>query len=145
MLSRKRLASCISHIKLCAVGTSSGVKYGCQLHRNMQMWAYTVEGREKGREMVVIYFPCVSVSFGRCELQFLHFPSAPFVLAIFSSRFLLFMTVFYFLLLLSIDLLITTGHNDLCQTAPKGRYSTIVKAYKYKPKKAVYTVATQSN
>lgn len=46
MLSRKRLAPCISHIKPCAVGKSSGVKYGCQLHRNMQMWAYTVEGRE---------------------------------------------------------------------------------------------------
>lgn len=49
VLSRKCLAPCISHIKLCAVGASSGVKYGCQLHRNMQMWAYTVEGREGGR------------------------------------------------------------------------------------------------
>lgn len=94
--------------------------------------------------MVVIYFPCVSVSFGRSELQFRHFPSAPFFLAIFSSHFLLLTTV-SFPLLLSIDLLITTGHNNFCQTASKGSWSTIVKAYKYKPKKAVSTVATQSN
>lgn len=46
--------------------------------------------------MVVIYIPCVSVSFGPCEMQSLHFPSAPFFLAIFSSRFLLFMTLFVF-------------------------------------------------
>lgn len=98
VLSRKRLASCISHIKPYAVGTSSGVKYGCQLHRNMQMWTYTVEreGGREGGEMVVIYFPCVSVSFGRCELQSLHFPSVPFFLAIFSSHFLLSNSSFLF-------------------------------------------------
>lgn len=49
VLSRKRLAPCISHIKPSAVGTSSGVKYGCQLHRNMQMWAYTLQGKKGGR------------------------------------------------------------------------------------------------
>lgn len=47
-----------------------------------------------GRETVVIYFPSAWVSFGRCELQFLHFPSAPFFLAIFRSHFLPLMTVF---------------------------------------------------
>lgn len=49
MLSRKRLATCISHIKPCAVGTSAGVKYGCQLHMNMQMWVYTVDESRGGR------------------------------------------------------------------------------------------------
>lgn len=39
----------ITH-KALNVGTSSWVKYGSQLHRNMQMWAYTVEGREGGKE-----------------------------------------------------------------------------------------------
>lgn len=52
--------------------------------------------------MVVIYFPCVSVSFGRCELQFFHFPSARFFLAIFSSHFLA-CIAFFPLLLLSMD------------------------------------------
>lgn len=33
VLSIKSLASCISLIKPCAVGTPSAVKYGCQLNR----------------------------------------------------------------------------------------------------------------
>lgn len=90
VLSRKRLASCISHIKPCAVGTSSGVKYGCQLHRNMQMWAYTVEGREGGRWRWFIsrVFQLVLV-----ERQSLRFPSATLLSSYFLFSFLLYITV----------------------------------------------------
>lgn len=38
--------------------------------------------------MVVIYFPCVSVSVGQSELQCLQFPSGLFSFAIFCSYFL---------------------------------------------------------
>lgn len=38
---------------------------------------------------MVIYLECVSVSFGRCELQSLHFPSVTFFLPILCSHFFL--------------------------------------------------------
>lgn len=47
--------------------------------------------------MVKIYFLCVSVSLAQSELQSLHFPSAPFFIAIF------FLLITNFLLPLSVD------------------------------------------
>lgn len=52
--------------------------------------------------MVVIYFPCASVSVRQCELQSLHFPSEPFFLAISPLIFFFFLQLCYSLLILSV-------------------------------------------
>lgn len=102
VLSRKRLAPCISHIKPCAVGTSSGVKYVRQLHRNMQMWAYTAEGKEGGRwwwfisrvlRLVLVDVNC-SLSIFHLNPSFLQF--SPLI-------FFFFLQLCYSLLILSVD------------------------------------------
>lgn len=45
--------------------------------------------------MVVIYFPCASVSVRQCELQSLHFPSEPFFLAISPLIFFFFLQLLF--------------------------------------------------